>query len=367
MKKLLILLFLLANVTVSVFCAQKIIRVGVMLPFKDNEAHVSLRAVDFYRGIAMAIDSLKKDGTSFRIYTYNTANTSVNTILSDTIIPHLDVIFGPDDRMALKVVSDFVASYGTKIVDAFVPTSDAVINNPNFYIAYPSEAIIAEDAANLFKAHFSAVKTNVVMIDTRKVAHPFVAEMKKVAGKVRFLQSGFTQNQLGSRLSKNKVNILVLSSSDKESAVEIMEQIALYKHNNPRYDIRVIGYPEWEDYGLSLADKMFQLETYVYSPFYNNMSSLRNKHFTTMYNRLFCTQMESTRPVMALFGFDCAYFMLKALARYGRDYAGQDVYTVPLQNAFQFRPLGNSGGMVNHFVQFVHYKTDRQVELIKLK
>lgn len=367
MKKLLILFFLLIIISLGVSHGQKIVRVGVMLPFQDKQGNVSPRAVDFYRGIVMAADSLKKDGTSFRFYTYNTATTSVNTILNDTIIPHLDVIFGPDDRMTLKVISDYTAPHGTKVVDVFVPSSDAIQNNPNFYLAFAPDESVAGDAANLFNVHFSSLKTNVVIIDTKKLAHPFVAEIKKVAGKVRFLQTGFTQNQLGSRLSKNKVNFLVLSSSDKESATDILDQISLYKKNNPQYDIRLIGYPEWEEYGQYFTDKMYQLDVYRYTPFYNNVFSQRNVNFISHYFGQFKKDMDNIRPVMAMFGFDCGYFILKAIARYGREYAGQDVYAAPLQNAFVFKPFGNSGGMVNHYVMFVHYRPDRQIELIKMK
>lgn len=367
MKELLIAFLLLIGFSTELALSQKIVRVGIMLPFKNQEGNVSPRAIDFYRGIVMATDSLRKDGTSFRIYTYNTANTSINTILNDTIIPHLDIIYGPDDKMMLKVISDFTSSRGTKVIDAFAPTCDVIQSNPNFYIVYAPEDIVANDAANLFDVHFADVKKNVIIVDTKKVAHPFVAAVKNVSKKVRFLQTGFTQNQLASRLSKNKANLLILSSADKESAVDIMEQIAFYKKNNPEYDIRLIGYPEWSEYSAFLADKMHFLDTYVYTSYYNNPLAQKNKDFQKAYKQLFNKDMDATRPVMALFGFDCGYFMLKALARYGRDYAGQDVYAAPLQNAFQFKTFGNSGGMMNHFVQFVHYTTDNKIELIKLK
>ncbi len=343
------------------------VRVGVMLPLKNKDGVVSARAVDFYRGLVMAMDSLKKGGFSFRVYTYNTANTSINTILADTIVPHLDIVFGPDDRTVLKVISDFTMPYGTKVVDAFAPTCDAVQSNPNFYVAYAPVEVVAEEAASLFSAHFSDSKPNVVLIDTKKTAHPFVASLKKKVGKVRFLQSDFTQNQLASRLGKSKPNVLVLSSSDKESALLVMGKIASFRKENASYDIRVLGYPEWEDYREDMRNQMYEADTYVYTPFYNNLRSPRNKSFMSQYASLFRQNMNMERPVMAMFGFDCGYFMLKALCRFGREYAGQDVYAAPLQNAFRFQTVGISGGRMNRNVLFVHYGTDRRIELITAK
>ena len=346
---------------------QNPVRVGVMLPLKNKDGVVSARAVDFYRGLVMAMDSLKKGGFSFRVYTYNTANTSINTILADTIVPHLDIVFGPDDRTVLKVISDFTMPYGTKVVDAFAPTCDAVLSNPNFYVAYAPVEVVAEEAASLFSAHFSESKPNVVLIDTKKTAHPFVASLKKKVNKVRFLQSDFTQNQLVSRLSKGKPNVLVLSSSDKESALLVMGKIASFRKENSSYDIRVLGYPEWEDYKAGMQNQMYEADTYVYTPFYNNLLSQRNKSFMGQYASLFRQNMNMERPVMAMFGFDCGYFMLKALCRFGREYAGQDVYAAPLQNAFRFQTVGISGGRMNRNVLCVHYGTDRRIELITAK
>ena len=85
------------------------------------------------------------------------------------------------------------------------------------------------------------------------------------------------------------------------------------------------------------------------------------------YASLFRQNMNMERPVMAMFGFDCGYFMLKALCRFGREYAGQDVYAAPLQNAFRFQTVGISGGRMNRHVLFVHYGTDRRIELITAK
>ena len=72
MKELLIAFLLLIGFSTELALSQKIVRVGIMLPFKNQEGNVSPRAIDFYRGIVMATDSLRKDGTSFRLSTART-------------------------------------------------------------------------------------------------------------------------------------------------------------------------------------------------------------------------------------------------------------------------------------------------------
>lgn len=344
--------------------ALSIVHVGVMLPFKSNTV-VSDRAVDFYRGLMMAVDSLKKNGTSFRIYTYNTAEKPISAILKDTIVKHLDIIFGPDDAVQLKAISDFTESRGTKLIDAFCPNTEVITSNPNFYVLYSSDKVMADDAVQLFAATFH--KPNVIVVDTKKTGSFFVVSLKNAVKKVRFLQAGFSLNELASRLSKSKENIFVLSSADKESALAFFNQLLLFKKTYPEYTFKVIGYPEWGNLLDLLQSKMHQADTYMFTSFFNNALSPRNLSFTHSYKAHFHKNMTPGLPAMALYGFDSGYFLLKGMALYGKEFADQNVYAVPLQNGFFFKRFGNAGGLYNHKMQFVHYRTDQGVELIEKK
>ncbi|MBP3773847.1 MAG: hypothetical protein ILA34_00675, partial [Bacteroidaceae bacterium] len=339
----------------------RIVRLGVMLPFQQGSA-VSQESVEFYRGLMIAVDSLRKDGTSFRVYTYNTADTPIQTILKDTIVPHLDVIFGPDDNQQLRAISSLTASFGVNVVSPFSSNCDAVNLNTHFYALLPWADVLDDNAAALVGATFP--KANLVLIDTKQVAHPYVAAAKGAAKKVRFLQMGFTQNQLASRLSKSKHNVLMLSSSDKESAMAVLNDLVLFRKANPQYTISLIGYTEWLAWAQQRSQDLHLLDAYLFSPYFRDAANARNKEFEARYRKNFSVGLQDAALSMAAYGFDCGYFFLKAMARHGRAYGGQDVYAAPLQNGFKFRQFGSDGGFLNEKLMFIHHRTDGNRELV---
>lgn len=340
------------------------IRVGVMLPFQSQNGVTAPRAIDFYRGLLMAMDSLRKDGYSFRVYTYNTAVTPMSGILRDTIIRHLDIVFGPDNNQYLQELSDYTAPQGTKVIDVFSPSCKTLYSNPHFCLAYAPSEMQSVFAANLFVLHFGQGKTDIIVVDTKKETHPFVIAMKKTARKVRFLAHDFTDAQLESRLTKSRPQFILISSEDAESAIPVLKRIASFRLAHPEYELHVLGYPEWIFRGSIDSSLFHKADTYIYTSFYNNVQSQRNQKFATRFSLQFGRPMESSRPVMAMMGFDCGYYLLKALCRYGRSWSGQEVYAAPLQNGYRFRYQGNSAGLANEYTQFVHYKTDNHIDLI---
>ena len=167
-----------------------------------------------------------------------------------------------------------------------------------------------------------------------------------------------------SRLTKSRPQFILISSEDAESAIPVLKRIASFRLAHPEYELHVLGYPEWIFRGSIDSSLFHKADTYIYTSFYNNVQSQRNQKFATRFSLQFGRPMESSRPVMAMMGFDCGYYLLKALCRYGRSWSGQEVYAAPLQNGYRFRYQGNSAGLANEYTQFVHYKTDNHIDLI---
>ena len=69
------------------------IKVALMLPFTSTSQDEQSRMVEFYEGFLMAIDSLKHQGVSADIYTYDTKGTTAgtNAILSQSKLKDMDI------------------------------------------------------------------------------------------------------------------------------------------------------------------------------------------------------------------------------------------------------------------------------------
>ena len=75
----------------------KTIRAAIVLPFYNVAKSESARMIEYYEGFLMAVDSLKRTGTSIDLYTYNSGpeSASLNSILDKPEMKQMDIIFGP--------------------------------------------------------------------------------------------------------------------------------------------------------------------------------------------------------------------------------------------------------------------------------
>ena len=79
------------------------VKVALILPFHEDK-----RMIEYYEGFLMAIDSLKRIGTSIDVYAYDSGKgASLNSILSKKELKEMDVIFGPMHQEHIKPLSEF--------------------------------------------------------------------------------------------------------------------------------------------------------------------------------------------------------------------------------------------------------------------
>ena len=82
--------------------ADRPIRLGVMLPLHDINGD-GRRMVEYYRGVLMACDSLKKLGISVDVHAWNAAeDANIPQLLTDPAAANCDLIIGP--RLSVRFI-----------------------------------------------------------------------------------------------------------------------------------------------------------------------------------------------------------------------------------------------------------------------
>lgn len=68
-----------------------------------------MRMVEYYEGFLMAVDSLKRQGVSVNLYTYDTKGKSdvTQSILAKEEMKNMDIIFGPAHAANVKTLAEF--------------------------------------------------------------------------------------------------------------------------------------------------------------------------------------------------------------------------------------------------------------------
>lgn len=351
------------------------IKVALMLPFTSTSQDEQSRMVEFYEGFLMAIDSLKHQGVSADIYTYDTKGTTAgtNAILSQSKLKDMDIIFGPAHQSSIASVAAFADKNNIRLVVPFSPKVDQVFTNPNIYQVNTPQSYLYSKVYEHFIRKFG--KTNVIFVDDGSGDKEKAEFIKGMKNELKDNNVRFKQIQLAGDIDPNKViaamdtlqeNIFIPTSGRSSALTRILPHLTLVRREHPHFDMHLFGYPEWQTYTQDFLANFYELDTYFYSSFYTNNLFPAAINFTQSYRRWYSKDMSNTYPKYGMLGFDVGYFFLKGLSQQGNKLEENlnRVQVTPIQTGFCFERVNNWGGFINRKVFFVHFTKD--YELIKL-
>lgn len=350
------------------------IKAAVVLPFLDGVSKgESARMVEYYEGLLMAVDSLKRTGTSIDLYTYNSGpeSASLNSILSKSEMKEMDIIFGPLYQQHIKPLAAFAQKYHTRLVIPFTSKDNTVFQNPSVYQVNTPQSYLYSEVYDHFVRLFP--NANIIFIEATQGAKEkaeFIKGMKEALKSrsipMTSLKEDVTAESLKATLRADRENIFIPTSGSNLTLIKILPQLTLLVREQPESRVRLFGYPEWQTYTKDHIEAFFELDTYFYSSFYTNNLLPAAINFTKSYRKWYGKEMDERYPKYGMLGFDTGYFFLKGLSRYGSAFekSMQDMNLVPIQTGFKFQRVNNWGGFVNKKVFFVHFTKD--FELIKL-
>ena len=351
------------------------IKAAVILPFMSDGSNKSegSRMVEYYEGFLMALDSLKKQGVSVSVYTYDSGNEkmSVIPILNKKEMKDMDIIFGPLYSEHIKPITDFAKKNKIHLVIPFTSKDNAVFSNPAVYQINTPQSYLYSEVYEHFVRKFP--NSNVVILhakDGDKEKSEFIKGLKQElkAHNIPFktINADADNATLKQSIDLNKENIFIPTSGSNVTLIRTLPQLKLLVRENPEVKIHLFGYPEWQTYTKDHLESFYELDTYFYSSFYTNNLFPQAVDFTSAYRKWYGKDMANTYPKYGMLGFDTAYFFLKGLSRYGSNFENhiKEVNVTPIQTGFKFDRVNNWGGFINKKVFFVHFTKD--FELVKL-
>lgn len=352
-----------------------VIKAAVLLPFLPDGASKSESAkmVEYYEGFLMAVDSLKRTGTSVDLYTYSTgsATSSLSSILGKSEMKEMDIIFGPLHQQHIKPLADFADKHDIRLVIPFTSKDNTVFRNPSVYQINTPQSYLYSEVYDHFVRQFP--NANVIFIEASQYTKDkadFIKGLKEELGNrsipTKSLKEDATVESLKAVLRDDRENIFVPTSGSNVTLIKILPQLTLLVREKPESRIHLFGYPEWQTYTKDHLEAFFELDTYFYSSFYTNNLLPAAIHFTKNYRKWYGKDMDERYPKFGMLGFDTGYFFLKGLSRYGSGFEKNldKMDLVPIQTGFKFQRVNNWGGFINRKVFFVHFT--KNFELIKL-
>lgn len=349
------------------------IKAAVILPFYDGVPKGDAeRMVEYYQGVLMAVDSLKKAGTSIDLYAYNSGShlTSIDPILMNSELKEMNVIFGPLYQEHIQPLQKFAEQNKVRLVIPFTSKDNSVFKNPNIFQINTPQSYLYSEVYDHFMRQFP--NANVIFIQSQegKDKQEFIKGMKEELARkgipMKTVSDLSTAEDYLRATQTGKQNIFIPTSGKSIVLTKIIPQLAITYKDNPEVEMHLFGYPEWQTYTNEFLDSFFAMDTYFYSSFYTNNLLPSAVNFSHNFTKWYGKVMDERYPKFGMLGFDTAYFFLKGLASYGnkfeKDMGNMDI--IPIQTGFKFERVNNWGGFINRKVFFVHFTPDFQ--LVKL-
>lgn len=349
---------------------QREIRVGIMLPLHNINGD-GKRMVEYYRGILMACDSLRANGISTDVRAWNVAeDTDINEILQDPHAADRDVIIGPLYTKQVKALGDFARERNIRVLIPFSINSPEIFTNTMLFQVYQNGNMLNDGYASHFYDRYKNYHAVIIDCnDTTSTKGGFTSTLRRkleTEGKkysITNLRSSETLFQKS--FSTTEPNVVVLNTSRLQELNVVIAKLNGMTMSHQQIQVSLFGYPEWLMYTSRHLDNFYKFDVCIPSTYYMNPVSSRTARIKQKYRWNFHQDMQNYHQRYAVTGFDHAYFFIKGLHMYGKNFTGASgmVGYLPYQTPLHFERL-SGGGMQNRARLFVHYTKDQRIETI---
>ncbi len=350
---------------------KRAIRLGVMLPLHEKNGD-GKRMIEYYRGVLMACDSLKKLGISTQVYAWNLSeDTDLKNVLKDANASKCDMIIGPLYSNQVQGLSQFVEEHNIKLLIPFSIVAPELYNNRNIFQVYQNSNIQVEATARRFCGWFKDYHPVIVDCgDSTSTKGMFTSTLRRMLEQngIRYSITNLKQSTdkyFLNSFDANKRNVVVLNTGRSEELNAAFGRLSAITVANPEIQISMFGYTEWLMYVNYQQENFFKYDVYVPSNFYTNLNSSATERILQKYRWNFHQDMIPALPRFALTGFDHACFFLQGLHKYGKEFDGSAgrLNHPYVQTPLKFERIGN-GGSQNRAYMFVHYKPDHKIDIL---
>lgn len=346
----------------------RVLRVGVALPLHNVDGD-GKRMVEYYRGILLGCDSLKRAGYSIDIHSWNLDATADPAILTrDPAAAQCDIIFGPLYSVQVHALAEFCKARDIKLVIPFSISGDDVTSYTQIFQIWQSDDKLNNNAIEAFLKRYKDAR--VVLIDcndkTSKKGNFTFGLRNRLSARgqeYRVTNLNSSLEMFGKAFDQNRLNVVVLNTGRSPELNQAIAKLRALRAQQHGLRVALFGYNEWLMYAPGNVDTFCSFDTCVPSYYYYNSVDPRTKALEAEYQKWFHTQPMYAYPRFFLTGYDHAQFFLRGLAKYGKAFkgtAGQSTYR-PFQTPLVFKQVGDKG-MQNDNFQLIHFTTGGRIE-----
>ena len=354
----------------------KNIKVALLLPIglQENttvENASKNRMVEYYEGVLLALDDLKKKGisVSLQVHDIGSGRSTTSSILEKEEMQDIHLLIGGLTEDQVKLMSDFANSRNIPYVIPFTSRNNGVLNNHNaFQINTPQSYLFSKTSFAFcdkyksseiifFDAGKDADKLELIEVikadlDTKNIPYRTVSSLTNVT----------------SVLSYDKNTVFVPTDDSMETLTKLITALKPVKERNPQLSISLFGHPSWQVYTAKYSADFFYLNANFYTIFYANPTASAVKIFHNRYNRWYSRELINRFPKYGMLGYDISMYFIQLLHQYGTSYKSNinNLRYTGVQTDFHFEQINNWGEFINTNTYFVGFGADYKINVTRI-
>ncbi len=327
----------------------------------------SKAAVEFYQGVLLAVDSMRKTGMKVNLFVYDIDDVDsikVLDVLKKPEFAYMDMILGPLSAGPFYSVSKWANDHHVAVISPVSPANRVLFKRPDALKALPALSTQMEQLSLFVGEHHKT--DNVIMVTSGNIKEQAAANVFRInVSKILFSNTTDTIKMtkgltgLEALLKKDKNNILVIPSNSQAYVSDLLRSLNTLSE---KYVITVYGLSSWMGYENLDPEYLQKLQFHYVAPYFIDYdSSSTTKRFIARYNDKFRGD-----PSMYTFaGYDVGLYFMQALNTYGTGFY-QKIATIKgdgLQQDFDFYKSDAESGYENKAVRIVEVIDYRLVRI----
>ncbi|MDY0343603.1 MAG: LysM peptidoglycan-binding domain-containing protein [Lentimicrobium sp.] len=314
----------------------RIFKVALLLPFSletldeittsgttelpQPEEYRSFDFIQFYQGALIGLDAAAEMGIKLKIEVLDSdaGNNMSKTrqIISSGKLDGSHLIIGPLFAESFELVADYASKHNIPIVNPLSQRAE-ILSNPQVIKIQSSPWTIYNGAARQLvetypDANFTVVRRNATENST--IADTFESALQKAAGPGHFKTVNYAQTHEQGMLNAmiaGRKNVVILLTNDKAFIPAVLRR--LYE-NQKKYDITIMGMPEWENMEIDIH-YLKSLHAHFFASRYVDYSNPETIKFIQEFRKRYIAEPETVK--FAFMGYDVARYFTQALYYYG--------------------------------------------------
>ncbi len=331
--------------------------VAIMAPFNTHKetygqvrSKTSIKSIEFYAGVKMALDRLGTEGVKLNVYTYDTQGSSsiTRSIMSRPDFYNMNLIIGPMKTESVKAAAEWVkGKKNSVLVSPWNPKVSITKENPNYVQVNPSLETHCKSIMRHVRKNFSASKVVLACREETKESNNFkyfqdenkVISRNASAPQLRELVAEYGDDIPLHDYMQSDTTVFIIPSWDEKFVSNLLRKIYSAKH---RSHVVVYGMPQWKDFERIGYEYYEYLNIHISHP--NFMD--KNNENVQNFRRDFYNLIGTVPSKDALLGYDTMLYFGRMLQKKGttfNTFLDQENGYDYMHTQFHFDPIFKTG------------------------